>query len=130
MAAAADLSIDESRDLVPMYRFWSPVSGKHFYTIDAAERDMLINEYAYFWNYEGIAYYVYASNSESGLMPVYRFWSPVTVGHFYTISEDRAGHADQTNTPMSGRPRGPLSTPTPKVGSPAGPTRCIGSGRR
>jgi hypothetical protein len=84
---AGDIRLAAVADRVPVYRFWSPVSGKHFFTIDPAERDMLIREYADFWNSEGIAYYVYASNSESGLMPVYRFWSPVLVSHFYTISE-------------------------------------------
>ncbi|MGE5293503.1 MAG: hypothetical protein ACM3VT_01610 [Solirubrobacterales bacterium] len=86
-ASAADIGVYEFRSLVPVYRFWSPISGKHFYTIDPAERDMLINQYAYFWTPEGIAYYVYARDSVSGLMPVYRFWSPVLSGHFYTVDE-------------------------------------------
>jgi hypothetical protein len=86
-AAAADIGVNGFRTLVPIHRFWSPVTGRHFYTIDEAERDRLIDEYATVWTYEGISYYTYAHNSEPGLMPVYRFWSPVTGGHFYTIDE-------------------------------------------
>jgi hypothetical protein len=85
---AVDIGISEFSALTPIYRFWSPMTGKHFYTIDVAERDKLINEYPpAVWTYEGVAYYTYSSESAPGLMPVFRFWSPVTSGHFYTISE-------------------------------------------
>lgn len=86
-AAAVDIGAYESQDLVPIYRFWSPVSGKHFYTIDEAERDMLIRDYSYFWTFEGIAYYVYTRSVDPELKAVYRFWSPPLVSHFYTIDE-------------------------------------------
>lgn len=70
-----------------VYRFWSPTLSRHFYTIDAAERDKLINLYSYAWTYEGTAYYAFADAYEAGLVPVYRFWSPTLNGHFYTTSE-------------------------------------------
>jgi len=42
---------------MPLYRFWSPVFGKHFYTASRSERDQLdYNDPN--WDYEGIAYYV------------------------------------------------------------------------
>lgn len=44
---------------VPVYRFWSDISGTHFYTIDEGERDTLISEYAHVWTYEGVAWYAY-----------------------------------------------------------------------
>ena len=76
------------RALAPVYRFWSPAIGRHFYTIDGAERDRLVSEYPpSVWTFEGIAYHTYARDTEAGLMPVYRFWSPATGGHFFTISE-------------------------------------------
>jgi hypothetical protein len=78
--------------LSPVYRFWSPYTSAHFYTISEAERDMLIRDYSYFWTFEGIAYYAYAEGDEpAGTQPIYRFWSPVTSSHFYTMSsEERA----------------------------------------
>jgi hypothetical protein len=88
LAAAGDIGVYEFRTLTPVHRFWSPLTGKHFYTIDEAEKNKLINDYpSSTWTYEGIAYYAYTRDSEPGLMPVFRFWSPVTGGHFYTISE-------------------------------------------
>jgi hypothetical protein len=87
-AVAGDIGIAGFRTLTPVYRFWSPATGKHFFTIDETERDTLISQYPpSIWTDEGIAYYTYARGTEAGLMPVYRFWSPTTGGHFYTISE-------------------------------------------
>jgi len=87
-AVAGDIGIAGFRTLTPVYRFWSPSAGKHFFTIDEAERDKLISQYPpSIWTDEGIAYYTYARGTEAGLLPVYRFWSPTTGGHFYTISE-------------------------------------------
>jgi len=40
-----------------VYRFWSDALSGHFYTIDEAERDKLINQYSHVWTYEGIAWY-------------------------------------------------------------------------
>jgi len=76
-----------SSSAAPIYRFWSPVTGKHFYTMAEAEKDKLINQYSHIWTYEGIAYYAYAQASERGLAAVYRFWSDTLAGHFYTIRE-------------------------------------------
>jgi hypothetical protein len=69
-----------------VYRFWSPVNSVHFYTISPAERDNLIANYTYVWTYEGAAFHTAATGSQTGLEPVYRFWSGHS--HFYTISED------------------------------------------
>lgn len=44
---------------VPLYRFWSPQLGYHFYTLQESERDRLIREYPDVWIYERIAWYVY-----------------------------------------------------------------------
>jgi len=69
-----------------VYRFWSPALLRHFYTIDPDERDAVIREYPDVWVYEGPVYKAATSAFESGLSPVYRFWS-VKGGHFYTIDE-------------------------------------------
>jgi hypothetical protein len=79
--------------LSPVYRFWSPHTSCHFYTISESERDTLIRDYSYWWTFEGIAYYAYADGDEpSGTQPVYRFWSPVTSCHFYTMSPDEKAY--------------------------------------
>lgn len=73
-------------DATPIYRFWSTSKKHHFYTASTAERDAVIAQYdPYIWNYEGIAYYAYPSAITSST-PVYRFWSDMKQGHFYTAS--------------------------------------------
>ena len=71
----------------PVCRFWSPTNNRHFYTISEAEKDGLIANYPDVWTYESVAYYAFETDAEPGLLPVYRFWSPVLVAHFYTTSE-------------------------------------------
>ncbi len=72
----------------PVHRFWSPVLFNHFYTASETERRMLINNYPDIWTYEGVAFYARAEADDLDASPVYRFWSPVLLSHFYTI--DRA----------------------------------------
>lgn len=84
---AVDIGAYEVRDLVPVYRFWSSKTGKHFYTSSEAEKDKLVNKYPGLWTFEGAAYHAYARQSGRALLPVYRFWSDALSGHFWTISE-------------------------------------------
>lgn len=69
----------------PVYRFYNTASGTHFFTGSAAERDNVIATLPSF-NYEGVAFYTYASATGS-LSPVYRFYNTTGGTHFYTISE-------------------------------------------
>jgi len=85
--AAVDMGAYETQGLMAIYRFVSPVTGRYFYTPLEAEKDRLIEEFSHVWTFEGIAYYAYATPSDTALMPVYRFWSTRTGGHFWTISE-------------------------------------------
>jgi len=41
---------------VPVYRFWSPTLGSHFFTTSKGERDKLLNLLAQDWIYETIAW--------------------------------------------------------------------------
>jgi hypothetical protein len=41
----------------PVYRFWSPAKGAHFYTISETERDSLRTNYSSVWTDEGVAWY-------------------------------------------------------------------------
>ena len=74
-----------------VFRFWSDMYRGHFYTIDAGEKDHVINFYPdNEWKYEGEAYC--AQNGQvTNTTPLYRFWSDVYHGHFYTID---AGEKD------------------------------------
>ncbi len=74
-------------DALPVYRFWSPVVGKHFYTLDEAEKAKLLSQYARAWTYEGVAFRAFASPAADGRAPVYRFWSASSGAHFYTLEE-------------------------------------------
>ncbi len=71
---------------LPLYRFWSPVFKGHFFTINEDEK--ALTEKNPDWTYEGIAYYVYPENQAPGdSVPVYRLWSDVFKGHFFTTFE-------------------------------------------
>jgi hypothetical protein len=71
--------------LSSVYRFWSPVLQSHFYTIDPNERDQVIKNYPQAWIYEGPVFRAAPTANATGLAPVYRFWSLLGEGHFYTI---------------------------------------------
>jgi len=70
-----------------VHRFWSPSLGSHFYTAHEDEKEKLENDYADVWTYEGVAYHALPDSSEPNSAPVYRFWSDVLGGHFYTMDE-------------------------------------------
>ncbi len=80
-----------------VYRFWSPTTSRHFYTMNVAERDYIIDTYSSdVWTYEGPVFSAYATHYVSGLAPVYRFWSPSLSSHFYTISQEEKEHVINT----------------------------------
>jgi uncharacterized protein (DUF1800 family) len=67
----------------PVVRFYNERTGTHFYTIDSAERDKVLNLYPWF-DYEGVQFYAYKTQV-AGSQPVYRFFNTRTGTHFYTI---------------------------------------------
>jgi len=73
----------------PVYRFWMHGLGEHFYTIDEAEKDYIINNYPEsFQRYEGIGWYAYPQGSEpEDTVPVYRFWLGFLGSHHFTTDE-------------------------------------------
>jgi hypothetical protein len=68
-------------------RFVSPTYGCQFFTASDPEALKLINNYPDVWTFEGVGFYALSSASLAGALPVYRFWSPVLLSHFYTMSE-------------------------------------------
>jgi predicted outer membrane repeat protein len=88
LGEAVDIGVYECPGLGPVYRFWSPTKSKHFYTMNARERDKLVTRYKGVWQLEGEAYYAFYQPVEENLLPVYRFWDPKADTHFWTISEE------------------------------------------
>jgi hypothetical protein len=79
-----------------VYRFWSDMNKKHFYTNSLEETNHVMKTYSEKeWKFEGKAFCAYSS-SATDRMPVYRFWSEKNKGHFYTASESEKKHVDDT----------------------------------
>ena len=75
--------------LAPVYRFYNPGAGAHFYTDSAAERDHVIATWPTIFSYEGVAYKV---NPFNNYQPLYRFYKPGSGSHFYTASVAERDH--------------------------------------
>jgi hypothetical protein len=89
--AYCTLADDVDPSATPVHRFWSPLTGSHFYTASASEADNLITNWAHAWIYEGVAFYAYPEGLQpANTYPVYRFWSPLTGSHFFTMDESEA----------------------------------------
>ncbi len=73
---------------VPLYRFYSPSIGDHFYTANAQDYTSLVNDPAHFYLYEGIVGYIkpYPGTGAcpAGTHPLYRMYSSYLTDHFYT----------------------------------------------
>ncbi|GAB4285064.1 MAG: hypothetical protein Kow0081_2630 [Candidatus Dojkabacteria bacterium] len=82
------------QQVIPVYRFWGDRSMSHFYTVDLAERNYVVQmsvpggAWAGDWKYEGVAFYVFKATNNSCPKgnPVHRFWKLDGGGHFYTIN--------------------------------------------
>jgi hypothetical protein len=91
---------------VPVFRFWSDKHQSHFFTINSAEKDQIINwsktgTNGYDWKFEGEGFRVYADGTTTdGLgksaIPVYRLWmddkdfnaaNGLSGGHFFTADK-------------------------------------------
>jgi hypothetical protein len=70
--------------LKPVYRFYRPGMGTHFYTATTAERDSVVVNLGGTFSYEGVAYW---SDPDYNMQPLYRFLRPSTGTHFYTASD-------------------------------------------
>lgn len=79
-----------SANRAPIYRFYNTRTRSHFYTIDAAERDLVISRFGE-WSYEGTSFYAYGAQ-HSGTQAVHRFYSTQTGSHFFTMSESEKQH--------------------------------------
>lgn len=69
-----------------IFRYYNPKSGKHFYTTSKTEGDGAVRNSGF--KYEGIAGYVFDSNSAGNSNPIYRLYNSSKNKHFYTTNED------------------------------------------
>ncbi len=73
---------------LPVYRFFSPVLGSHFYTIKESEKNKLINQFPDIWDFEGIAFFAFTADTRPAeTVPVFRFLNIQSGCHFFTASE-------------------------------------------
>ncbi len=72
---------------IPLYRFYKPDAGTHFYSTSAAERNNVIGIPQY--RYEGLVAYIKnpsATSTTTPLRDLNRFYLPSAGTHFYTAS--------------------------------------------
>ena len=70
---------------VPVYRFYNIAGVEHFYTSNVAERDLLLNQFASNFVYEGPIFYAYPVQG-SNLLPIYRLVDLTRKLHIYTAN--------------------------------------------
>ncbi len=79
-------SASAGTNLLPVYRFYNPISKGHFFTTSESEKNNVIANPQWQYSFEGIGFYAYGSSANLGA-DVYRFYNATSRGHFFTISE-------------------------------------------
>ncbi len=79
----------------PVYRMFNNISKSHFYTASEAELESIQQNLSHVYSLEGIAFYA-MKYPWYNAKPVYRFYSPKTASHFFTISETEKDQIIQT----------------------------------
>lgn len=96
----------------PVYRFWSAASKHHFYTTSSAEKDYIRQSFTDSqWHYEGAVASTPETTtanscSNTNSVPIYRFWSAINGGHFYTISAAERDYVQSAYTDKQWRYEG------------------------
>ena len=80
---ALESSSDGIQGSVPVYRFFQPSLGSHFFTAFELEKDVImgLNDFVF----EGIGFRAFSGDSAS-TAPIHRFFNLDTGGHFFTGS--------------------------------------------
>lgn len=69
--------------LTPVYRFFRPSTGTHFYTMDENEMVRVRDTMKSTYTLDGVGYYINRSNPANSL-PLYRYFNTRTGTHLYT----------------------------------------------
>jgi len=72
---------------VPLYRYWNPSTGDHFYTTNFRE----LGNGRFGYRPEGIQCHV-LPQQRAGSIPLYRYWNPTVADHFYTTNFRELGN--------------------------------------
>jgi hypothetical protein len=80
---------------IPVYRFNSSPYNDHYYTMDRSECQYILATWPTTWSYEGVAFNAF-STQVTGTVPLYRYWSPVYQGHFFTADANESAYVQAT----------------------------------
>ncbi len=75
-----------SNDPVPLYRYYNPYLGDHFYTIDFNN----LGYGNYGWSFEWVQCHVFPQQAP-GTVPLYRYYNAQLGDHFYTTDYNELG---------------------------------------
>lgn len=81
---AFNVSRNPGSNLQPIYRMFNSNTGSHFYTVDEAERDLVLANPSWGYIDEGIAFYALDKDASIGT-DVHRYFRQSTQSHFFTI---------------------------------------------
>ncbi|CAI8021646.1 hypothetical protein GBAR_LOCUS12817, partial [Geodia barretti] len=76
---------EEVEHSVPLYRYWKSANSDHFYTTNPKEIGTVTPGEIGNHGSEGIVGYCFPTEKE-GTVPLYRYWNPKIVDHFYTTN--------------------------------------------
>lgn len=98
-AALSRLDVDVG-DSIPVYRFYNPKLGSHFFTAFEAEKDHVLELEDFI--FEGVGYRAFGNDSSS-TVPIYRFFNTNSGGHFFTANEiEKEAVSDNANLRYEG----------------------------
>lgn len=81
---------------LPVYRFFNNHTGAHLYTIDENEKDVIV-ETLDNYNFEGTAYYAFASEPETiETVPLYRMLNTQSGSHLFTVDSNEFNTIQET----------------------------------
>jgi hypothetical protein len=85
---AYDSLLNSGLDNTPglVYRFYNPASQGHFFTTNESERNTVLGNPDWGYVFESYGFLAEETPGDN-LTPVYRFYNPVSQGHFFTTSE-------------------------------------------
>ena len=88
----------EISDAMPVYRFFNKQTGAHLYTIDENEKNVIV-ETLDNYNFEGAAYYAFASESKTfETIPLYRMLNTQSGSHLFTTDSNEFNTIKQSLT--------------------------------
>lgn len=92
-AGAGRVHFHSTSEALPVWRFYNPASGTHFYTDNPDERDNVWRNLSRYFTYEGECYRTNPANNDAQL---HRFYNLRNRSHFYTADLDEVARVKAT----------------------------------